>query len=80
MAAAVEADTRILVCMPAALDAPHYHLLPQPAREEALLRLRGGRTVAPAVASALSTISTAATLRPSVESDRHHGYKQALSP
>ena len=66
MAAAVEADTRMLVCMPATLDAPHYHLLPQPAREEALLRLRGGGTVAPAVASALSTISTAATLRPSV--------------
>ena len=62
MAAAVEEDTRILVCMPATLDAPHYHLLPQPAREEALLRLRGGGTVAPAVASALSTIMfTAAT-------------------
>ena len=35
MAAAVEAGTRMLVCMPATLDAPHYHLLPQPAREEA---------------------------------------------
>ena len=66
MAAAVEEDTRILVCMPATPDAPHYHLLPQPTREEALLRLRGGGIVAPAVASALSTISTAATLRPSV--------------